>query len=171
MRNQDYRQQSGFALLENMVSLLLLSIGALGIALSTATAIKINVDNQQRAMALNAASTALESLYIAAYADDATGGVLRTEMAAFVPSEVEGSESVGLEVSSNPDEYGADRDTFIVKVLEAVNADGSDFLATSGYVSPVTVAVQVDYQGTGGRNIGGVEEVKTTYASYTFVLK
>lgn len=156
------RPSLGFALIENLISVVLLSIGAIGIAVSTATTIKINVDNLQRSMALNAASSALENLYISAVADP-DGTTLRSSLDPFLES--------GVEVDSNPDSAGADRDTFLVTVTEAVDAAGVDILENAPpYVSPVTVAVRVDYQGVAGRNVTGVDEVKSARASFTFIL-
>lgn len=65
---------------------------------------------------------------------DNTGAALHTGIAAYIPSEVVGSESVGYVVTSNPDEYGADRDTFIVKVLEAIDADGTGRFRSPGKI-------------------------------------
>ena len=155
-------KQSGFSLLENMIAVLLLSIGAIGIGLSTATTIKINSDNLQRSMALNAASIALENLYIAARSDDGT--TLRTGLDTFTGAD-------GASVSSNPNTAGSDRDQFIVRVTEAVDAAGVDVLNNPApYVSPVTVGVQVDYEGNAGKNVQGVDEVKSALTSFTFVL-
>ncbi len=164
MKSRFVHRHGGFALIENMIAVLLLSLGAIGIAVSTATTVKINLDNHQRAMALNAATTALEPLYVAAESDT-SGTTLRDSLDSFVSSD-------GYTVSSNPDENDVNRDVFVVKVLQAVDAAGTDVLtATAPYVSPVTVAVQVDYQGIGGKNVPGIEEVKSAKASFTFILQ
>jgi prepilin-type N-terminal cleavage/methylation domain-containing protein len=155
-------RQSGFSLLENLIAVVLLSIGAIGIGLSTATTIKINSDNLQRAMALNAASIALENLYIASLSDD--GATLRIGLDTFTGAD-------GALVSSNPNTAGSDRDQFVVRVTQAVDAAGRDVLTNAApYVSPVTVGVQVDYEGNAGNNVPGVEEVKSALTSFTFVL-
>jgi len=97
MKSCAYRRETGFVLLENMIAVLLLSLGVIGIALSMATAIKINTDNQARAVALNAASTALEPLYIAAnVADTDPSTTLRTQITQFM--------SDGYTVNSNPND-------------------------------------------------------------------
>ncbi len=182
MRSISFKGTTGFALIESMMSVLLLSVGAIGIAISTATAIKINSDNQQRAMALNAASMALESLYTAANTDS-IGTTLHADIAAYVPV-VNGSS--GYTVSIIPNGRGSCGanpasancvwpNTYIVKVLEAVDTAGTNVLTTAPtvatpYLSPVTIAVQVDFQGLAGKNVGGVEEIKSFNASYTIVL-
>jgi len=57
-------------------------------------------------------------------------------------------------------------------VLEAKDANEVDVLTTAApYESPVRVGVRVDYVGIGGKNVEGVDEVKSVKASYTFVLK
>jgi len=160
MRIRGRRDQSGFSILENLIAVLLLSIGAIGIALSTATTIKINADNLQRSMALNAASIALENLYIAARSDDGTS--LRIGLDSFAG---------GQEVTSNPNASGTARDAFAITVTQAVDAAGRDVLNNSApYVSPVTVGVRVEYQGIAGKNVSGVAEVKSALTSFTFVL-
>ena len=169
MRKRFAQSQGGFAMIENMISVVLLSIGALGIAVSTATTIKVNVDNQQRAMALNAAGTALENLYVAAQAD--AGATLKTSLAAYVASDDEDNPSSGFTVNANPDETGGDRDVYIVRVTKAVDGVGTNVLTgTAPFESPITVGVQVDYQGVAGKNVTGVEEIKTAKTSFTFVL-
>jgi type II secretory pathway pseudopilin PulG len=178
MKIYEHPRPSGFALLENMIAILLLAVGAIGIALSTATAIKINVDNQQRAMALNAAGTALDALYYAAKVTDG-GAVLQSAIAPFAATSEEDEEPEGYAVCVNqidPDEDACNhdnyRDVYLVKVLRAVDGAGADVLATAApYVSPVTIAVEVDYEGTAGSNVDGVEQVKSVRTSYTFVLE
>ena len=135
MRNLTHPRPSGFALLENMIAILLLSLGAIGIALSTATAIKINVDNQQRAMALNAAGTALDTLYYAAKKSDG-GASLQAAIAPFAATTKEGKKPEGLAVCVNqidPDEDACShdnyRDVYLVRVLRAVDGAGTDVLA------------------------------------------
>jgi len=160
-------RQAGFALLENMISVLLLSIGAIGIALSTATTVKINADNLQRSMALNAASTALEELYLAAD-KDAAGATLHTSIAEYQETD----DSAGYIVHVNPDESGVNRDPYIVTVVAAEDAAGTDVLTTGPpYVSPVTIAVRVDYQSTSDLDGDDEYDKKTAKTSFTFLLK
>jgi len=184
MKNRQLMQasgkQSGFALIENMVSILLLGLGALGIAASTASAIRINTDNQARAMALAVATKTLEPVYITA-TNPGTGGI---DFAALIRSFAQTSSGVtGVIVPGNV--ASGSSENFIVRITEAVdtpvydNATGAtvqkDLLVDAPpYNSPITVAIEVQYEGNSEYKnaAGGVDISKTKLyqASFTYVL-
>ena len=160
---------SGFVLVENMVAIVLLAIGAMGIAVSTASAIKINTDNQARAMAVAVATKTLEPVYITALAPGVDSVDFATRIRNYMVTNVVDGVTIQGNVAA-----GASED-FVVSVSEAVDAIGTNVLTTDGpYVSPVTVAVRVLYSGNSGRtNAAGVVEIsdiKEARASFTYVL-
>ncbi len=180
MRHRYFRRtgdnQSGFSLVENLVSVVLLSLGSLVIAESTATAIKANSDIQAQAMALTAASRTLEPIYIRAqnpYTTTPGEADFQAVINSFAPTT--GLQASGGSAVSGNQASGA-RDDFIVSIIEAVDAAGTNVLTTVGpYVSPVTVGVLVKYKGmTAGRqNAQGVQEasdIKEVHTSMTYVL-
>lgn len=158
-------KHSGFALIENLIAIVVLTVGTLGIAASTATAIRINTDNQARAMALAAATKTLESIYVTA---ETPGDVnVYADFINLVRSFVASPSSDGVAVYSNV-AAGASEE-FVVSVTAAVDANDKDVLTESGpYISPVTVAVLVTYQGIAGH--AELDDIKTVRASFTYVL-
>ncbi len=184
MKNRQIKQahgkQSGFALIENMVSILLLGLGALGIAASTASAIRINTDNQARAMALAVATKTLEPVYITAMNPGSGGAYFSTQIRTFAETN---SGITGVIVPGNV-AAGAS-ENFIVRIIEAVdtpvydNLTGNivqkDLLVDSPpYNSPVTVAVEVKYEGNSEyKNTAGnvdISKTKIYRTSFTYVL-
>jgi len=173
-------RQPGFALIENMVSILLLGLGALGIAASTASAIRINTDNQARAMALSVATKTLEPVYITATNPGAGGGNFAALIRTFATTS---SGVTGLVVPGNV-AAGAS-ENFIVRITEAVDTPvydsaSGDFIQKDllvdapPYNSPVTVAVEVKYEGNSEyKNAAGdvdISKTKIYRTSFTYVL-
>ncbi len=158
-------KQSGFTLIENLIAIVLFTIGALGIAASTAAAIRINTDNQARAMALAVATKTFESVYITAETPGANDATFQGQLSGFVDS-----------VTVYGDIAAGNNDDFVISVLAAVDAAGTNVLTTAGpYVSPVTVAALVTYQGNAGRtNADGttveIADIKQVRTSFTYVL-
>jgi len=162
-------RQSGFALLENLIAIVLFTVGAMGIAASTATAIKVNADNQARAMALAVATKQLEPLYTKASGPGDAHTGFATSLRTYVATDAVAGVTAKGNVAA-----GAS-DDFFVSISQAVDADGKNVLTAAGpYVSPVTVAVLVTYEGnSGSKNATGTQELKDTkefYASFTYVL-
>lgn len=140
----------GFTLVEVMVTLLIFLIGVLGIALYTAGGIKSITINQGRATAVKTASQAIEPMFYHTRSD-----CLATMLGTF-PRTVAGDNN---------------KDSYQVKVVNAIDGTGSNIItavgppltttASSSWVSPVTVTLQVPYTGLSGA---------TVYAYPTFTL-
>ncbi len=184
--------QSGIALVENLIAIVLLSVGAVGIALSTATAIKVNSDNQARAMALEAATKELAPVFAFskkievydeikqndAYSQQSFATTLRTYVAKDAVLKGNGDVKTpaydGVTVQGNLSAGASD--DFMVSISQALDANDKDVLNESPpYESPVRVAVVVTYAGIAGYgNADGGQEISDTKrftASFTYVLK
>ena len=173
--NRSSGRHSGFALIENLIAIVLVTIGALGIAASTSATIRFNSDNQARAMALAVATKTLESIFVAAEAPGNDDADFKALIRSFVATEaVPGTPAFDGKTVQGNVAAGAGED-FVVSVTAAIDAIGTNVLSATGpYVSPVTVAVLVTYQGNAGRtNSSGIVEisdVKQVRASFTYIL-
>lgn len=181
-----FNTQAGFSIIENMIAVVLLTVGALGLAASTATSIKVNGDNQARAMALSVASKTLEPIYILTQPSEYNDAKFTTRLGEFIVANAavpatQGKEAepayIGVKVTGNQ-AAGADED-FTVSITGAFDSGfgtaKKNVLTTAGpYISPITVAVLVTYTGNAGyTNASGSDELKGLkkyYASFTYVL-
>ncbi len=142
--------QRGFTLIEALVSLLVFSLGMLGIALYTGNGLKTSSTNQVRATSIYAASLAMEPVLYQTRADclsAALGGFPRNVVIdngkdSFNVSLVRASDGRGTQIAAN----------------NAVTA------AAAGWASPVTVVLGIPYQGPDGTTY-------TAYPSYTIMLE
>ena len=174
-------KQYGIALIENLIAIALLTVGALGIAASTATSIKVNGDNQARAMALAVATKELEPLYVTALEpgtdhktfSDVIGKFVAEDAVLGDQGQISSPANAGVTTTGN---VAADNsDDFIISISQAVDAGGKNVLTTAGpYTSPINIAVLVTYQGNAGHaGADGTDEISETKqftASYTYVL-
>jgi len=145
-------KQSGFTLLEVLISVLIFSIGLLGIADSTSRSMHISMDNNARAMLASVASQFTEPLYIDA-SNVSTGAITKvtfiTNLAAIDGQSYSGNNG---------------RDVYDIRLIQAVDNDDNDALTNAASaVSPVRAVIEVSYQGLSG--------TKTARSSYTFVWK
>ena len=143
-------KQSGFTLIEIMVSLLVFSLGLLGIAMYTANGLKTSSVNQVRATSVYAASLAMEPVLYQTRADclaSALGTFPRT-----VTSD-NGKDKYTIDMVSASDGGGTQ-----------VAANNGIVLGAGAWVSPVTVTLGVPYTGSDNK-------IYTAYPSYTVVLE
>ena len=130
----------GFTLIEILVALLVFWLGLLGVALYTASGLKLSAFNQVRATAIKAASQSAEPMTYHTRHD-----CLSTFLATYPRT---------VSVDNG-------KDTYKVSLLNAVDGSGTEIatgtatattiaVASSGWVSPVTVTLQVPYQGANG---------------------
>ena len=143
------RTNAGFTLIEILIALLIFALGALGIAQVTGNALVTTADNNARAMALNIASQQLEPLYIAAGKGNAA---FKAALNTF---------NGGLTVNGNNN-----RDAYTITITQAEDSSAPPInlltsTATATWVSPLTIAARVTYNGRNG--------VKTANASFTFI--
>lgn len=143
-------RQHGFTLIEVLVSLLIFSLGLLGIALYTASGLKSNASNQARATSVYAASLAMEPVLYQTRADclsAALGAFPRT-----VTSD-NGKDSYTIDLVRARDGSGTQ-----------VAANNAISVASGTWVSPVTITLGVPYLGSNNKTY-------TAYPSYTVVLE
>lgn len=143
-------RQSGFTLIEALVSLLVFWLGLLGIALYTGNGLKTASANQVRATSIYATSLAMEPVLYQTRSD-----CLAAALGTF-PRNV---------VIDN----GKDR--FSISLVKASDGSGKQIaannavtVAASTWVSPITVVLGVPYQGADGT-------AYTAYPSYTVMLE
>lgn len=149
-RYHDSGNSYGFTLIEVLLALLVFAIGILGTSSMTANALTEIADNNGRAIALNAASQQLESLYLAAGKGNTA---FKTELDTLIG---------GMTVTTNNG-----RDSFTITIdagQDSNDAAPADLLTSAtpaSWVSPLTIAASVTFAGING--------TKTTQASYTFI--
>lgn len=143
-------KQQGFTLIEVLVSLLVFSLGLLGIALYTASGLKASSSNQVRATSVYAASLAMEPVLYQTRAD-----CLSAALGTF-PRTV---------TSDNG------KDSYTINLVRASDGGGTQVAANNGisvgsgaWVSPVTITLGIPYAGSDSK-------VYTAYPSYTVVLE
>jgi len=143
-------KQHGFTLIEVLVSLLVFSLGLLGIALYTASGLKTASANQMRATSVYAASLAMEPVLYQTRADclsAALGTFPRT-----VTSD-NGKDSYTINLVRASDGGGTQ-----------VAANNAISVASTAWVSPVTITLGIPYPGSDSKTY-------TAYPSYTVVLE
>lgn len=140
----------GFTLIEVLISLLVFSLGLLGIALYTASGLKTATANQVRSTSVYAASLAMEPVLYQTRPD-----CLASALGTF-PRTV---------TSDNG------KDKYTIDLVRASDGGGTQVAANNGialgagaWVSPVTVTLGVPYTGSDNK-------VYTAYPSYTVVLE
>lgn len=142
--------QLGFTLVEIMVSLVVFSLGLLGIALYTGNGLKISSANQVRATSIYAASLAMEPVLYQTRAD-----------------------CLSASLSQFPRRITIDngKDTFNISLVRASDGSGTQIAANNAittasgaWVSPVTIVLGVPYTGSDGTTY-------TAYPSYTVMLE
>ncbi|BBI98912.1 hypothetical protein FGKAn22_06050 [Ferrigenium kumadai] len=143
-------KQHGFTLIEVLVSLLVFSLGLLGIALYTASGLKASSSNQARATSVYAASLAMEPVLYQTRAD-CLSAVLGT-----FPRTV---------TSDNG------KDNYTINLVRASDGSGTQVAANNAisvssgtWVSPLTITLGVPYPGSDSK-------IYTVYPSYTVVLE
>ncbi|HEX5337543.1 MAG TPA: prepilin-type N-terminal cleavage/methylation domain-containing protein [Gallionella sp.] len=144
------RKQQGLTLIEVLVSLLVFSLGLLGVALYTASGIKTASANQARATSVYAASLAMEPVLYQTRSDclsAALGTFPRT-----VTSD-NGKDSYTINLVRASDGRG-----------NQIAANNAISVAASAWVSPVTITLGIPYPGSDNK-------VYTAYPSYTVVLE
>ena len=143
--------QDGFTLIEILISLVIFSLGMLGTASLLSSEMKINVDNHARAIAIQAAMTAMEPLYLST-----SGNELKVALTAFDANNDGNFNDVT--VTNN-----GGRDLFTITINEALDNTGTNVLTTAPpYESPIRVAISVSYAGKTG--------VKVTNGHFTYIL-
>jgi prepilin-type N-terminal cleavage/methylation domain-containing protein len=144
------RSHSGFTLIEALISLLVFSLGMLGIALYSGHGLKTSAANQVRATSIYAASLAMEPVLYQTRAD-----CLSAALASF------------------PHKVAVDngKDTFDISLEQARDGRGIQVagknaiaVASQTWASPITVVLSVPYQGPDGATY-------TAYPSFTVMLE
>ena len=144
------RSHSGFTLIEALISLLVFSLGMLGIALYSGYGLKTSAANQVRATSIYAASLAMEPVLYQTRAD-----CLSAALAGF-PRKIavdNGKDTFNISLERASDGLGIQ-----VAGKNAITA------GSSTWVSPITVVLSVPYQGPDGTTY-------TAYPSYTVMLE
>lgn len=151
--NYNFPRMRGVSLIEVLVALLVFWLGLLGIALYTASGLKVTASNQVRATAIKAASMVSEPMSYHTRAD-----CLSTMLGTY------------------PKTVTADngKDSYLISLVNAV--DGSSTTVATGttsatmisvpsgsWVSPITVTLRVPYNGLNG--------TVYAYPTYTIVLQ
>lgn len=150
--NYNWRMQ-GVSLIEVLVALLVFWLGLLGIALYTASGLKVSASNQVRATAIKASSIASEPMSYHTRAD-----------------------CLSTMLTTYPKIVTADngKDTYSISLVNAVDGSGTIVatgtaaattvaVASGSWVSPITVTLRVPYNGLNG--------VVTATPTYTIVLQ
>lgn len=152
--NYNFTKIRGISLIEVLVALLVFWLGLLGIALYTASGLKVTASNQVRATAIKAASIVSEPMSYHTRAD-----CLSTMLATY-PKTV---------TTDNG------KDSYLISLVNAVDGGGTTIatgtatsttiaVASGSWVSPVTVTLRVPYAGLNGA-------VVTATPTYTIVLQ
>lgn len=147
-------RQRGFTLIEIMVALLVFMLGALGIAMYTATSLRTTASNQVRASALKAASMAVEPVTYHTRHD-----CLKNMVTTFplVVTSDSGKDSYSVSLASVND--GAQN-----TVATGTSTSTNVITVSSSWISPVTLTLRVPYAGLNGITT-------TLYPSYTIILQ
>ncbi|MDP2762647.1 MAG: prepilin-type N-terminal cleavage/methylation domain-containing protein [Sideroxyarcus sp.] len=144
----------GFSMIEVLVALLVFWLGLLGVALYTATGLKVSASNQVRATSIKAASIASEPMSYHTRAD-----CLATMLATY-PKAVTadgGKDSYSISLVSAVDGSGT-------TVATGTTAATTIAVASGSWVTPVTITLRVPYTGVNGA-------VVTATPTYTMVLQ
>lgn len=144
----------GFSMIEVLVALLVSWLGLLGIALYTATGLKVSSSNQVRATSIKAASIAYEPMSYHTRAD-----CLATILSAY-PKTVtadNGKDSYSISLVSAVDGSGTFVATGTTSATTVADTSGAS------WVSPVTITLRVPYKGLAG--------TITVTPTYTMVLQ
>lgn len=141
-------------MIEVLVALLVFWLGMLGVALYTATGLKVSASNQVRATSIKAASIASEPMSYHTRAD-----------------------CLAIILSAYPKTVTADggKDSYSISLVSAVDGSGTTVatgtpaattiaVASGSWVTPVTVTLRVPYAGVNGATV-------TATPSYTMVLQ
>lgn len=144
----------GFSMIEVLVALLVFWLGLLGIALYTATGLKVTASNQVRATSIKAASIASEPMSYHTRAD-----CLETMLETY------------------PKTVTADggKDSYSISLVNAVDGSGTTVatgttaattiaVASGSWVNPVSITLRVPYTGVNGATV-------TATPTYTMVLQ
>ncbi len=178
------QKQAGFSLIENIVSVVLLAIGGVAIAANTATTIKVNTDNQARAMALSVATKTLEPVYLSArdpYPQGTGVADIQSVIKRYVARDAVAATATrpAVTASRGVTVYGnvaaGASDGFVVSITQAVDDAGTNVLTTAGpYISPLRIAVLVSYDGIAGRTSSSgeieISDLKQVRTGFTYVL-
>lgn len=151
--NYNFPTMRGISLIEVLVALLVFWLGLLGIALYTASGLKVSAGNQVRATAIKAVSMASEPM-----------------------SYHTRSDCLSTMLGTYPKTVTADngKDSYLVSLVNAVDGSGVTIatgtttattisVPSGSWVSPVTVVMKVPYNGLNG--------VVYAYPTYTIVLQ
>lgn len=143
-------KQSGFTLIEALISLLVFWLGLLGIALYTGNGLKISSANQVRATSIYATSLAMEPVLYQTRPD-----CLAAALGTFPRNVIidNGKDSFSISLVKASDGSG-----------KQVAANNAVSVAATDWISPVTVVLGVPYRGADGTSY-------TAYPSYTVVLE
>lgn len=140
------RPQNGFSLIEVLLSILVFSLGMVGVALYTANGLKNSANNHARATVLRSTSLALEPVINQANSSASLAAALQTFAGAN-----------GVAVANDND-----KDSFTLRATTFQNGDGAITTALPGtLISPVTVAFSIPYTGADGNQV-------TLSTSYSF---
>lgn len=144
----------GFSMIELLVSLLVFWLGLLGIALYTAGGLKVTASNQVRATSIKAASLTIEPMSYHTRKD-----------------------CLEIMLGTYPKTVAVDggKDSYSISLVKAVDGSGTTVatgtatatsiaVASTSWISPVTVTLRVPYKGVDGVDV-------TVTPSYTMVLQ
>ncbi len=159
--NRNTPAMRGFSMIEVLVALLVFWLGLLGVALYTATGLKVSASNQVRATSVKAASTASEPMSYHTRAD------CLAIMLATYPKTVTadgGKDSYSISLVSAVDGSGTTVATGTDPIATAAPSITTIAVASGSWVTPVTVTLRVPYTGVNGATV-------TATPSYTMVLQ